>query len=419
MMWLEFVVFGSWFATLGLVLAQNGLPTIIGIAYSLAAVAAIIAPMFLGAVGDRFLASQKVLGLAHIVGGVLMLFLPTTVRLGNARLTLLLILAYMLCFMPTLGLANSIAFRHLESNQNRFPYVRVFGTVGWVVAGVLVGALGLSASASIFYVTAVASFAFAGYAFTLPETPPPAKGVRFSFGDVIGAGAWPLLRDRNFAVFMICAILTSIALGVYNTFSSPYLGALGISNVAGVLALGQFSEVIFVVTIPLALRSIGMKWSLLLGMCMWAIRFALFIAAAGGSAWLVVVSIGLQGVCNDFFLVLGAMYIDRVAPKEVNAQAQSMLILVVSGIGALIGSMASGYIYGATVALNPATGPAAWIPIWLLPIGTALAVAVIWIVFFRDSRGDRRIDIETQRHAMQQREANILLTPTSYPRDSK
>jgi MFS family permease len=273
----------------------------------------------------------------------------------------------------------------------------VFGTLGWVIAGLVVGALGLSASAGTFYVTAIVSFAFGLYAFTLPATPPPAKGVRFSIGDMIGAKAFQLFRHRNFVVLMICALLTSIALGVYNTYSSPYLAALGISNVAGVLAIGQASEVLFIVTIPWVLSKIGMKWGLLAGMGMWGVRFVLFIAAAGGNNGFAIAAIALHGICSDFFLVLSAMYIDRVAPIELNARAQSMLILVVSGLGAFIGSFVSGQLYGITVAVHPAAGPAIWTPIWLVPIGSAVLTAILWTCLFRYSRGQElvRFDIAT------------------------
>lgn len=386
MMLLEFVVFGSWFATLGLVLATNKLPLIIGAAYSLAAVAAMVSPMFLGALGDRFMASQKVLGLAHLLGGIVMLFMPAVVRAGNGSLALVLIFIYMLFFMPTLGLINSIAFRHLSSNQSAFPYVRVFGTFGWVLAGLGVGALGLSASHNVFLVTAIASLVFGAYSFTLPATPPPAKGVRFSIGDVIGAKAFVLFRYRNFVVFSICVLLTSISLGVYNSFSSPYLGALGISNVAGVLAIGQISEVLFILTISFVLARIGMKWALLGGMCMWGVRFVLFALAADGNVAFAIIAIALHGICNDFFLIVGAMYLDRVAPLELAAQAQSWLILLISGVGGFIGAFVSGQIFAATVAANPNAGPADWMPLWLIPIGSAILTAILWTFFFNYSR---------------------------------
>lgn len=395
MMLLEFIVFGSWFATLGLVLATNNLPLIIGSAYSLAAVAAIVSPMFLGALGDRFLASQKVLGIAHLLGGVLMLFLPSVVTAGNGTLALVLIFVYMLFFMPTLGLTNSIAFRHLGTNQSVFPYVRVFGTFGWVLAGLGVGALGLSASPNIFLVTAIASLIFAAYSFTLPATPPPAKGVRFSIGDVIGAKAFVLLRHRNFVVFSICVLLTAISLGVYNTFASPYLGALGIENVAGVLAIGQVSEVICIVIVPFVLARLGMKWALFAGMCMWGVRFALFALAANGNVSLAILGIALQGICNDFFLVIGAMYLDRVAPLELAAQVQSWLILLISGVGSFVGAFVSGQIFAATVAANPNASPAAWTPLWLVPIGAAIITAILWTFFFRYSKQQDLVRFET------------------------
>ncbi|MGY4980952.1 MFS transporter [Streptomyces sp. 900105755] len=391
MMLLEFVVFGSWFATFGLVLATNGLASVIGTAYTLAAVAAIVSPMLLGAIGDRFLPSQKGLGVAHLAGGAVMLTLPAAVRAGSGTLALALIFVYMLFFQPTLGLANAIAFRHLGSDQRHFPYVRVFGTVGWVVAGFAVGWLGLSASVGVFYVTAIASFALGLYSFTLPATPPPARGVRFAVGDLVGAKAFRLLRHRDFAVLMGCAVLTSVSLGVYNTYASTYLGALGIGNVAGVLALGQASEVAFIVTIPFMLRRVGMKGAIFAGMCMWGVRCALFIEAAHSGNWLAVTAIVLQGICNDFFLVLAAMYIGQVAPVELAAQAQGMLILVVSGIGAFIGSFVSGEIYNATVGAHGTSGD--WTAVWSLPIATAVLAALLWGLLFRGPRSQEAVPL--------------------------
>ncbi|GAA4660588.1 MFS transporter [Amycolatopsis dongchuanensis] len=390
MMLLEFVVFGSWFATLGLVLATYQLPAIIGTAYSLAAVAAIVSPMFLGAIGDRFLASQKSLGLAHLAGGVVMVFLPAVVEAGNGGLALALIFVYCLFFQPTLGLTNAIAFRHLGANNRWFPYIRVFGTFGWVLAGLGVGALGLSASVGMFTVTAIVSFVFGLYSFTLPATAPAAKGVRFSIGDVIGSKAFAMFRHRNFTVLIICALLTSISLGVYNTYASPFLGALGIQNVAGVLAIGQAAEVLFIITIPFVLKHIGMKWALLMGMVTWGIRFGVLIAAAGDH-WLAILAVALQGICQDFFLVLAAMYIGEIAPAELANQAQTMLIAVVSGFGQLIGALVSGEIYDSVVASDPSAGPSAWTPMWIVPIVSAVITAIVWASFFRHGRKDKPV----------------------------
>lgn len=386
MMLLEFIVFGSWFATLGLVLATNGLGAIIGVAYSFAALGAIFSPMLLGAVADRYISSQKVLGAVHAVGGILLLVMPGVVASGNGNLLLTLIFVYMLFFMPSLGLTNSIAFRHLGGNDKLFPYIRVFGTLGWIVAGLAVGWMGLSASTGVFIVAAIASFALAVYAITLPKTPPLGGGARFSFGDLVGVKSWVLFRQRNFVIFGICALLTCVCLSTYNAYAATFLGALGIENVAGVLTIGQISEVVFIVTIPFVLTRIGMKWALLGGMLMWGVRFALFSLAAGDAPWLAIVGIALHGICNDFFLILGAMYVDQVAPTALKAQAQSYFLFVSTGLGAFLGSLIAGQVYNALVQPTIDAGQndlGAWSALWLLPIAASVLSAVLWIVFFR------------------------------------
>lgn len=387
MMLLQFIVFGSWFATLGLVLATNGLASIIGVAYSFAALGAIFSPMLLGAIADRFFSSQKVLAVVHAVGGVLLLALPHFVSAGEGGTVLALIFVYMLFFQPTLGLTNSIAFRHVGENQRVFPYIRVFGTLGWIVAGLAVGWAGLSASTGVFLVASVASFLLAAYALTLPKTPPAGRGSRFSIGDLVGAKAWAMFRHRNFTIFAVCALLTSICLATYNAYASPFLAAVGIENVAGVLAIGQISEVVFIVTIPFVLTRLGMKWALFAGMVMWGIRFVLFILAAQDAAWLAILGVALHGICNDFFLILGAMYVDRVAPVQFKAQAQSMFLFISSGIGVFLGSLVAGQVYNSVVAPQIETGGAglsAWSSLWLLPISASIVTAVLWMVFFRE-----------------------------------
>lgn len=383
MMLMQFIVFGSWYATLGLVLGTHGLGSVIGLAYSLGALAAMISPMFLGSIVDRFFSSQRVLAVAHTIGAGLMFLIPAIVGSGNGALALALIFVYMLFFQPTLGLTNSIAFRHLGANERLFPYIRVFGTIGWIVAGLAVGSLGLSASNGVFFVTGVVSLALAAYALTLPPTPPVARGAKFSIGDVIGAKAFPLFRQRNFVVFAICALLTCIPLAMYNSYASSFLSAVGIENVAGVLTIGQVSEVVFIITIPFVLAKIGMKYALLAGMAMWGIRFALFAVATGGHAWPAIVGIALHGISNDFFLILGAMYLDRAAPKELQAQAQSVFVFISSGAGIFLGSLLGGEIYNNTVVSHPEAGAGSWTILWLVPIGVAVVTTIIWTTFFR------------------------------------
>lgn len=394
MMLLEFVVWGSWYATLGLVLSANGLPGIIGAVYATGAVAAVVSPLCFGAIGDRVLSSEKLLGILLLIGSGLMLCLTAIVKAQNANLVLLIIFVYMVTFVPTLGLTTSIALRHLAFNQQIYPYVRVFGTFGWALAGMSVGALGFSASTNLFRIAGCISLFFGIYSFTLPLTPPGAKNVRFSLGDLIGAKAFVLLRHRNFAVLMVCALLTAISLGFYNSYTSPYLRVLGISNVAGVMALGQVSEVLCIITIPFVLSRIGMKWALLLGMGMWGIRFTLFALASGGHVWMAVAGVLLHGICNDFFIILSAMYIDRVVPLGMHAQAQSGLILVINGPGIGTGALIAGIIFRAAVAGHPNAGPKSWIAMWLVPLVTALITAIIWTSFFRHSRRQKLVRFE-------------------------
>ena len=386
MMLLEFVVFGSWFATLGLVLVSHGLADYIAPAYFVSAIAAIVSPIVLGAVGDRYLAAQKLLGLAHFAGAAVMFVLPRYVEAGDGAMTVALVFVYMLCFQPTLGLTNTIALQHLRGSPRAFPYTRVFATLGWVLAGIGAGALGLSASTGIFTLCCAASVALGLYAFTLPATPPSARASGFRLGDLFGARSLVLFRERSFAVLMLCAFLTSISLGVYNTFASPYLGALGIANVAGVLAIGQASEVVCLICVPFLLARLGMKWALLLGMAMWGVRFLLFIAAADGHAGMAIAGVALHGICNDLFMVLSAVYIDRVTPPELKAQAQSWLIVAISGFGSAAGSLISGAVFSRTVALHAAQGAAAWTWVWLVPIGAAVLTAIVWTAWFHESR---------------------------------
>jgi len=387
MMFLEFAVFGSWFATLGLVLSANGAASVIGQAYFLAAIAAIVSPLFMGAVGDRHLAPRNLLCLLHAASAAVIACIPSVLQAGNWPLTLTLIFVNMFFFQPTLGLVNAIALVDLGAHQRIFPYVRVFGPIGWASAGFLVGSMGLSASTGVFYFAAASSALLSLVALTLPYNAPPGAGAKFSLGDLIGAKAFVLFRDRRFAVLMGCALLTSISLGIYNTFTSPFLAALGLKNVAGVMALGQISELVFIMTIPWAISRIGIKWALLLGMGLWGVRFALFILAAHGPIGAAFLSVILHGVCSDYFIVIAAMFIARCAPPQFAAQAQSWLVLMISGFGAAIGSAVSGRIHGSLVIPHAAQGAIAWVPLLLVPVILGAITSLVWIVLFPAKEG--------------------------------
>ncbi|RFE58527.1 MFS transporter [Salmonella enterica] len=383
LMLLQFIVFGSWFATLGLVLFTYKLGSIIGLAYTLCAVAAIISPLVFGAVSDRFISSEKILGFLHVIGGAIQFMLPGLVASGNGSIALIVIFLYMVFFQPTQGLVNSLSFQHLGNRGNLYPYLRLFATGGWAIGGFIVGILGYSSTIGIFYVAGISGILLGGYSFTLPKTNPKVKNIKFNLLDALGFRSLVLFKHKNFAILMICALLTSISLGVYNTYASPFLGSLGINGVASVMALGQLSEVAFIVFVPFVIKKVGMKWALLIGMAMWGIRFILFILAAKGHHWMAFVGIGLHGICNDFFLIVSAMYIDRLAPHEMKVQAQSWLIIAISGFGAAFGSLISGYVYSITI--NAAIVQS-WIILWSITISIAVVTSIVWFIGFEENK---------------------------------
>lgn len=381
LMLLQFIVFGSWFATMGLVLFTYNLGSIIGMAYTLCAVAAIISPLVFGAVGDRFISSEKILGVLHLFGAIVQFIIPALIVSGNSNTILIFIFIYMIFFQPTQGLVNSLSFQHLGSKTDLYPYLRLFATGGWAVGGFIVGILGYSSTVGIFYVAGISSIVLGFYSFTLPRTYPKVSNGKFNVLDALGFRSLQLFKHKNFAILMVCALLTSISLGVYNTYASPFIGALGIPGVASVMALGQISEVAFIVLVPFVIKRIGMKRALLIGMAMWGIRFIMFILAAKGHHWTAIVGVGLHGICNDFFLIVSAMYIDRLAPPELKVQAQSWLIIAISGFGAAFGSLISGYVYSITV---ESAQVYSWITLWSIPISITVLTSIIWLFGFNE-----------------------------------
>ncbi|CAM3718398.1 MFS transporter [Alicyclobacillus pomorum] len=386
MMFLEYFVWGAWYATAGLAMTKYGLSSIIGLTYSLAAVSAIIAPFFLGMVADRFFSSEKVLGVLHIIGGTLLFIIPSQMKSANSSLFLLVIFLYMLCFMPTLALTNNVAFHHVEDSARHFPIIRVFGTIGWIAAGIGIGQLGFSDRAIIFTISAVASVLLGIYSFALPHTPAPAKGKPLSMRDLLCLDALKLFGKWNFAVFMICSLLICIPLAAYYSFTSPFLGAIGFKNVGTIMTIGQMLEVIFMLLIPFLFVRLGVKYVLLVGMFAWAVRYGLFaIGAPTGIMPLIFIGIAIHGVCYDFFMVTGSIYAEKQAGDKVKAQAQSLFILFTQGIGMFVGSLIAGDIFNSTVTATGIKALQQWQIFWLIPAGIATVIAVIFLSAFRNN----------------------------------
>ena len=339
MMFLQFFAWGAWFATLSAALDTHGLGAFIGRAYESAPIAAIFAPLFLGLIADRFFSSERVMGVLMLIGGGLMCAIPGVASQGEAQgdLMVWLILGHLLCYMPTLGLGNTIAFSHID-NQDKFPVIRVWGTIGWIVAGLLVGAMGWSSTFNIFWAGAIASILLGLYSFTLPHTPPPLKGKPVDMRSLLMLDAFGLLKDFNFLIFALCSTAICVPLAYYYGMTSTFLNQTGFSEPAATMTIGQMSEIFFMLLIPFFFRTLGLKMMILIGMACWVVRYALFAFGAPDQvAWMLLLAVAIHGICYDFFFVTGFMYTDQKAPKDIRGQAQGLLVFLTQGVGMFFG----------------------------------------------------------------------------------
>ena len=382
MMFLQFFIWGSWSVTLGLVMTQHNMSLLIGDAFSAGPIASILSPFVLGMLVDRFFPSQKVLAVMHVAGAVILWFVPQAMIAENGTLLIALLFGYTLCYMPTLALTNNIAFHSLANSEKSFPVVRVFGTIGWIVAGIFIGISGIASTVNIFTLASICSVILAIYSLTLPHTPAPAKGLPFKARDLFCADAFALLKIRHFFIFSLCATLISIPLGTYYAYTASWLADAGVENVSTLMSFGQMSEIFFMLVIPFLFRRLGVKYMLFVGMCAWFVRYALFAMGMGeeGRA-LIWLGILLHGVCYDFFFVVGFIYTDRIAGEKVKGQAQSMIVMFTYGIGMLLGSQISGALYNGLVAGQ--VSAASWALFWWIPAIAAAAIAVLFLFSFK------------------------------------
>ncbi len=411
MMFLQFFLWGAWFVTLAPFMGARGFEgAMIGNAYSVAPLAAIITPVFLGIIADRFFASQKVMGVLHFLGGLLLIAAPSVADGGkdNVWFFIGVLLLHMLCYMPTLGLTNTIAFNAMKNPEKQFPIVRVWGTIGWIAAGILVGFVARkmitaqgdyptveaarNASSLFFYVGGVSGLVLGLFSFMLPNTPPPMADKPANISDILGLDAIKLLGDRSFLIFAICSTLICIPLAAYYSFAGVYAGAVGLENVPFKMSFGQMSEILFMLVMPLCFARLGVKWMLAVGMLAWIARYAFFSAASSGfgsgnAVTFVLAGIILHGICYDFFFVTGQIYTEKFAPTEMRAKAQCFLVLLTQGVGMLIGNQVFGRLVDHyTTTTKGADGAELktidWTTVWMFPTLFAAGVLVLFVLAF-------------------------------------
>ncbi len=381
MMFLQFFIWGAWYGQMSKYLSvQLGATgTQVGSAYAAFSIAMMIAPFFIGMVADRYFAAQKVLGILNLIGAVILFFL---LKVDNADHFFWMILLYCISFAPTLALANSVAMQQMTSSEKEFPAIRVMGTVAWIVVTNIIGFYDWGGEGMIFELSMYASVLLGVFAFMLPNTPPkPSQST--SISSILGLDAFKLFKDRSFLIFVISSILICIPLSFYYAWANPSLTDAGMTNVENKMSLGQASEVLFMLLIPIVYSRFGVKKILIIALIAWIVRFIGFgYGDASSSEWLLYLAIILHGVCYDFFFVTGQIYTDNKAGEKIKSSAQGLIYIATYGIGMGIGSWLSGVvadIYTVDTVKN-------WTSIWLVPAGIAAVVLLLFLLFFKENK---------------------------------
>lgn len=385
MMFLNFFVWGIWFVTMGTYLSKTLHATDVenGLAYGTQAWGAIIAPFIIGLIADKFFAAQKILGVLHILGAGLMYYISSQTDFNSFYPV---ILVYMILYMPTLALVNAISFKQMNNPEKEFSFIRVWGTLGWIAAGLIIGWLAFEQSGSLvntFKISAAVSLLLGLFSFTLPNTPPGNTSKKISIAEIIGLDALKLLKDKNFLVFFLSSLLICIPLAFYYQETNLFLNETKMSGAAAKMSMGQMSETIFLFLMPLFFARLGVKKMLLVGMIAWMIRYVLFAYGnIDDSIGFLYLGIILHGVCYDFFFVTGQIYTDEKAGAAIRSSAQGMITLATYGVGMLIGFWFAGMI---TDHYKTVDGHA-WKSIWLIPAGISAAMVLLFSLLFKDNK---------------------------------
>lgn len=414
MMFVQFFIWGSWYVIMSNYL-EKGLGfdgNQVGLAYSATCWAAIISPFFVGMIADRFFPAQKVLALMHLLGGIT-LYCTTFVQStwSNASWIFFgILMLHTLCYMPTLALVNAISMNQMKDPGKEFPGIRVLGTIGWIVVGLLIGFLdskfyvdlNLEETSIPFKLGAIASIVMAVFCLTLPNTPPKPTGQKVSLGDIVGIKALSLMKEKSFAIFFISSILICIPLSFYYAFTNPFLNDSGMTNVVAKMTMGQMSEIIFLLVMPFFFKRLGVKWMLLVGMIAWAARYGLFVFGNNESlVFMLYAGIILHGICFDFFFVTGQIYVDQKAPKEIQANAQGLIALATYGIGMLIGAFLGGAVvkrYEITEIVESVEQIVGhnWQNVWIVPCIMAVVIILAFAVLFKENNKSTPPEVTTE-----------------------
>jgi len=391
MMFLEFFIWGAWFVTFGTFLAANlqanGTQT--GSAFATQSFGAIIAPFIIGLIADRYFNAEKILGILHLLGAVLMYLMYKT---PTFTAFYPLVFVYMVLYMPTLALVNSVSFNQIKDSEKEFGSIRVFGTVGWIVAGLLISYVLFWDSEenvkagmlkNTFLMTSIASLLLGIFSFFLPKTPPKVnREEKVKLSSILGLDALKLLKDRNYVIFFLASVLICVPLAFYYQYANAFLANIHLAKPTGKMTVGQASEVIFMLMLPVFFLRFGLKKTLLLAMAAWALRYLLFAYGnAGDGAWMLITGIALHGICYDFFFVTGQIYTDSKAGEKYKSAAQGLITLATYGVGMMVGFYIAGLVKDAYTATDGVTD---WRHVWLIPSVFAAVVLVLFLFLFRE-----------------------------------
>jgi nucleoside transporter len=386
LMFLQYFIWGTWYVTLNTYLGEtlNFTATQIGLCYGTFAIACMISPFFVGLIADKFFATEKVLGALHLLGAVLLVVAAQSTTFQFFYPTLLL---YTLSYAPTMALSNSLSFHQMNDPGKQFPGVRVLGTIGWIAANNVIGWLEFTSSVEQLYVGAAASLLLGMYTFSLPHVPPK-KGKKATFKELLGFDALSLFKTRAFATLMIASVLIFIPVSFYFGFTASFMSDIGIDRIPNKISLGQVAEIFFILILPFFITRFGVKRVLFIGISAWLLRFLLFANGdAGSGMWMIYTGIILHGICYDFFVVTGQIFVDEKAPDHLKSSAQGLITFATYGLGMFIGT----WFAGRSVDMLTVDGVSDWARIWYVPTIIAAAVLVIFIFLFKDQKKKSKV----------------------------